>query len=315
MPASSPHRREPAADGGLAAQLGDFLAFLAHQRQLSPRTLDAYRRDCQRFACWCAAHGLAAPAAVDAGHLRAWLREERMRGLSPASLARRLAAVRAWGEYWVRGKLVDANPAAGIRAPRRPRRLPSTLDPDQVAVLLQLPGDDPLVRRDRAMLELFYSSGLRLSELAALDLGHLDLAERTVRVLGKGRKERILPVGRQACAALADWLAVRAAPPEERALFVGRRGRRLSPRAIQARLALWGRRQGVPGRLHPHLLRHSFASHLLESSGDLRAVQELLGHANLSTTQIYTHLDFQHLAAVYDRAHPRARRAADEGED
>jgi integrase/recombinase XerC len=188
--------------------------------------------------------------------------------------------------------------------------LPATLDADQVASLLAISGDDPITLRDRAILELFYSSGLRLAELVGLNLGDVDAADRTVRVLGKGSKARVVPVGKQALVALHDWQAVRSelARPEERALFVGARGRRVDPRTVQRRVNEWAKRQGAPMGVHPHMLRHSFATHVLESSRNLRAVQEMLGHASLSTTQIYTHLDFQHLASVYDQAHPRARR-------
>jgi integrase/recombinase XerC len=191
--------------------------------------------------------------------------------------------------------------------------LPKTLDADQVASLLAISGDDLLTLRDRAVLELFYSSGLRLAELAGLDVGDVDAADRTVRVTGKGSKTRVVPVGKQALAALHDWLAVRpeVAPLGEQAMFLSRGGQRLSHRSVQARINHWARRQGARTRVHPHMLRHSFATHLLESSGNLRAVQELLGHASLSTTQIYTHLDFQHLAHVYDQAHPRARKRKD----
>ncbi|MFO8153716.1 tyrosine-type recombinase/integrase, partial [Thioalkalivibrio sp.] len=210
----------------------------------------------------------------------------------------------------VREGLLESSPAAALRGPRPRRPLPRALDVDQASSAMLQPSERTLDRRDRAMLELLYSSGLRLSELTGLDLGHLDLAGGLVRVLGKGRRERTVPVGRMAGAALRDWLAVRPewAGAAEPALFVSRRGRRLGNRAVQRRLALAGQRAGLGERLHPHRLRHAFASHLLESSGDLRAVQELLGHADLATTQIYTHLDFQHLAQVYDGAHPRARR-------
>jgi integrase/recombinase XerC len=204
---------------------------------------------------------------------------------------------------------------AGVQVPppTAPRHLPSTLDADQVASLLAISGDDFLTLRDRAMLELFYSSGLRLAELVGLDLVDVDTADRTVRVTGKGSKTRLVPVGRQALAALRDWLTVRpeVATGGEQALFLSRNGRRISHRSVQARVNHWARRQGAPTGVHPHMLRHSFATHLLESSGDLRAVQEMLGHASLSTTQVYTHLDFQHLAHVYDQAHPRARKRRD----
>jgi integrase/recombinase XerC len=218
--------------------------------------------------------------------------------------------LRGFFNYLIRERVIEANPAADIRAPKAAKRLPKTLDVDQVASLLARKPADPLSCRDLAMLELLYSSGLRLAELAGLDVTDLDLADHTVRVLGKGSKTRILPVGRQALVALRNWLAERAAlaKPGVTALFVGQNGRRLGARAIQLRIRRWaaGSNLGVP--VHPHLLRHSFATHLLESSRDLRGVQELLGHADISTTQVYTHLDFQHLARIYDQTHPRARR-------
>ena len=202
------------------------------------------------------------------------------------------------------------NPAVDVRAPKARRRLHVTVDADQIARLLDFTAKEPLEKRDLALMELFYSSGLRLAELVGLDLHDLDLADRTVRVTGKGRKVRIVPVGRKAVAALEAWLGARTglAAEGEMAVFTGRGGRRMGPRAVQARVAWWARRQGLPIHLHPHLFRHSFASHLLESSQDLRGVQELLGHADIATTQVYTHLDFQHLARIYDQAHPRARR-------
>jgi integrase/recombinase XerC len=218
--------------------------------------------------------------------------------------------VRTFYEFLLREGVVRSNPANEIRAPKAPRRLPSTLDADQMGRLLEIDGNESLSIRDRAIMELLYSSGLRLAELVGLDLPNLDLRDRTVRVLGKGSKTRIVPVGRKAVESLGAWLKERSgiARPDEAALFVGRNGRRLGPRAIQARVAGWARRQGLGVHVHPHLFRHSFASHLLESSGELRGVQELLGHADISTTQIYTHLDFQHLARIYDASHPRARR-------
>jgi integrase/recombinase XerC len=212
-----------------------------------------------------------------------------------------------------RGRRITVNPALEVRAPKAARRLPQTLDADQMARLLQMPEKgDQLMARDRALMELLYSSGLRLAELIGLDVSSLDLKDGVVRVLGKGRKARIVPVGRVAARALRSWLQERPALArnDESALFVGRNGLRLGPRAVQARVALWARRQGLGVHVHPHLFRHSFASHLLESGGELRGVQELLGHADISTTQIYTHLDFQHLARIYDATHPRARRKA-----
>lgn len=205
--------------------------------------------------------------------------------------------------------MLTHNPAADIRAPKVRRSLPHSLDVDQLAQLLAIPANDALAMRDRALMELLYSSGLRLAELIAVDLGDVDLRERMVRVTGKGSKTRILPIGRKAKEAIAAWQRERAALAaiDEAALFVSQRGRRLTARAVQARVAYWARRQGLPMAVHPHLFRHSFATHLLESSRDLRAVQELLGHADVGTTQIYTHLDFQHLARIYDETHPRAR--------
>jgi integrase/recombinase XerC len=218
--------------------------------------------------------------------------------------------VRSFCRFLLREGVLRSNPCGDVRAPKAARRLPGTLDADQMGRLLEAAPENSLQVRDLAIMELLYSSGLRLSELVGLDLPDLDLADRTVRVLGKGRKERIVPVGRKAVAAVQAWLAERQALAAggTAAVFVGRNGRRLGARAIQLRVAEAARRQGVPVGVHPHLFRHSFASHLLESSGDLRGVQELLGHANISTTQVYTHLDFQHLAKVYDKAHPRARR-------
>jgi integrase/recombinase XerC len=218
--------------------------------------------------------------------------------------------VRSFFGYLVREGIAASNPAVDIRAPKAAKRLPGTLDVDQITQLLQVPGDDALAVRDRAIMELFYSSGLRLAELVGLGLTDIDLADRTVRVLGKGAKTRIVPVGRKACEAIRAWLKERAALAgiDETALFVGRNGERLKPRAIQLRIAQWARRAGLPARVYPHLFRHSFATHLLESSKDLRGVQELLGHADISTTQVYTHLDFAHLARTYDASHPRAKR-------
>jgi integrase/recombinase XerC len=290
--------------------LAAFLQGLKTERRLSPHTLAAYRRDLDALLDFCRREGVTALGEVDSYHVRRFAAESHRRGLGPRSIARRLSAVRSFFVFLVRTGEAASNPAVHVQAPKPSRRLPSTLDTDQVASLLTLDADDGLAIRDRAVLELFYSSGLRLAELVALDLGDVDVADRTVRVTGKGSKSRVVPVGRKALAALEAWLVLRAdlARAGERALFVSRRGDRLAPRAIQARLAYWSKRQGAPVRVHPHMLRHSFASHLLESSGNLRAVQELLGHSSLSTTQVYTHLDFQHLAHIYDQAHPRARR-------
>ena len=287
-----------------------FLAHLRFERRLSPRTLDAYARDLADFLAWGDDNSLPAWPRVREEQVRAYAAARHRQGLSAKSLQRRLSALRSFYTYLLREELAHHNPAQGVRAPKVRRKLPATLEPDQLSHLLELPGDGPLARRDRAIMELFYSSGLRLAELVNLDLPDLDRRDAMVQVTGKGAKTRRVPVGRLALEAIGNWLAVRGqlAAGAEPALFVSSRGGRLSARAVQARLRLRALEQGTPRHVHPHLLRHSFASHLLESSGDLRAVQELLGHADIGTTQIYTHLDFQHLAQVYDRAHPRARK-------
>jgi integrase/recombinase XerC len=294
----------------------EFLQRLTRERNLSSHTRLAYERDLAALVRWCDQQGLADWSRLDHGHVRAFAARSHAGGLAPASVQRRLSAVRSFYQFLEREGLCAHNPALDVQAPKRPRRLPRTLDADQMARVLDGPGTAPepadrLLRdRDLAIMELLYSSGLRLGELVSLDLAALDLADRTVRVTGKGRKTRIVPVGKQAITALRRWLQHRAAlaRPDEQAVFVNRTGSRLGPRSIQQRLAAIARAQGVPVKLHPHLFRHSFATHLLESSQDLRGVQELLGHADISTTQVYTHLDFQHLARIYDQAHPRARR-------
>ena len=242
--------------------------------------------------------------------MRSYAAYRHRRGLAPKSLQRHLSAIRAWFRYLLRENRVADNPADGVRAPRVQRRLPHTLDVDQLGRLLELNGDTPLDHRDRAIMELFYSSGLRLAELVGLDVSGIPAADGLLEITGKGGKARRVPVGRVAREAIDAWVAVRPqlANTGEPALFVSQRGTRLSARSVEARLRQRAIEQGMPRHVHPHMLRHSFASHLLESSGDLRAVQDLLGHADISTTQIYTHLDFQHLAEVYDKAHPRARR-------
>ncbi|HEX4618795.1 MAG TPA: tyrosine recombinase XerC [Steroidobacteraceae bacterium] len=308
------------------AWINRFRRYLAFERRLSPHTDVSYARDLRALAAFCDRMGIADWGALDSQHVRAFAAHSHAGGLKARSIQRRLSAVRSFYEFLLRespseaargrhrrrGERVRANPALEVRAPKAARRLPQTLDADQMARLLEIPPGGGLTARDRALMELLYSSGLRLAELVGLDLADLDLKDRTVRVLGKGRKSRIVPVGRHALAALRAWLKERAAlaAADEMALFVGRGGRRLGPRAIQARVNHWAKRQGLGVHVHPHLFRHSFASHLLESGGELRGVQELLGHADISTTQIYTHLDFQHLARIYDAAHPRARRKA-----
>jgi integrase/recombinase XerC len=287
-----------------------YLRHLGKERRLSPHTASNYARDIGALGDFLDRGNVTDWKRVDSQHVRVFAARAHAGGLSPRSVQRRLSAVRSFFGYLVREGVAVSNPAVDIRAPKAPKRLPGTLDVDQITQLLQIPGDDPLAVRDRAIMELFYSSGLRLAELVGLALTDIDLADRTVRVLGKGAKTRIVPVGRKACEAVRAWLKERAALAaiDETALFVGRNGERLKPRAIQLRIAQWARRAGLPARVYPHLFRHSFATHLLESSKDLRGVQELLGHADISTTQVYTHLDFAHLARTYDASHPRAKR-------
>jgi integrase/recombinase XerC len=297
----------------LEATISEFLAYLRDARRLAQRTREHYGRDLQAFAAYLRDQGITDWSAVRVGAVRGYIAAERRRGLSGRSIQRHLASIRALFDFLLRDGRVGLNPAADLRAPRSQHRLPQTLDPDETARLLEAGADtgEPLQCRDRAMFELVYSCGLRLAELAALDRADAIEASETLRVTGKGAKSRLVPIGQQARAALADWLALRPrlAAEDESALFVGQRGQRLGHRAIQKRLDAMAQRGGLGRPVHPHMLRHAFASHLLESSGDLRAVQELLGHADIATTQVYTHLDFQHLADVYDRAHPRARRS------
>lgn len=286
-----------------------FYSHLSMERRLSAHTDVNYRRDLQLFVAYCVSSGIEDWQRVDSQHVRSFAAAEFRRGQSARSIQRRLSALRSFFNYLIREQQLKRNPALEIQAPRARKRLPATIDTDQMSHLLSFRTDERLSLRDKAMMELFYSSGLRLAELVALDLGALDLRDQTVRVLGKGNKTRIVPVGRFAVTALAAWMTERAkvAAAEEQAIFVGKNGRRLGARAVQLRIAGWGRSQGMGVQIHPHLFRHSFATHLLESSQDLRGVQELLGHANISTTQVYTHLDFQHLAKIYDSAHPRAK--------
>ncbi|WP_279243530.1 tyrosine recombinase XerC [Candidatus Litorirhabdus singularis] len=292
----------------LAQQIAEFLSYLRDARQLSKHTLSNYGRDLRRLTGFCEEQQLQSAINIDSAAVRRYSSDLHRRGLASASIARNLSAVRSLFSYLGRAHGLEHNPAIGVQAPKRPRRLPKTLDADQVTQLLAENGDDPTALRDQAMAELFYSSGLRLAELAALDINDIDLNEGMVTVTGKGNKTRKLPVGGPALAAIRRWLELRPKLDTEEAVFTSNRGRRISHRNIQARLQQLGRGNAMQQDVHPHMLRHSFASHMLESSGDLRAVQELLGHANISTTQVYTHLDFQHLANVYDKAHPRARK-------
>jgi integrase/recombinase XerC len=286
-----------------------FLHHLQTERRLSDNTRKHYHRDLLELQEWCENTGLSHWQDLDTRQVRHYAAQCHRRGLSGRSIQRRLSALRSFYNYLLREQAVTLNPGLDVRAPKSAQHLPDTLNVDDIARLLNISSDDMLVVRDLAMLELMYSSGLRLSELVGLNHGDVDFNDRTVRVTGKGAKTRVLPVGGKAISALQAWQQVRPQHGSEPAIFTGRSGKRLGVRAVQQRVKDMARRQGIPGDVHPHTLRHSFASHLLESSGDLRAVQELLGHADISTTQVYTHLDFQHLAQVYDKAHPRARKS------
>lgn len=277
----------------------------------SANTIAAYRRDVEAFLGYLANEELTVLSQVTSELVRHYVAERHRQGIDGRSLGRSLSALRAFFDFLVEHNCLEHNPASQVRPPKRGRALPHTLDVDQMAAMLDVTVDSDLEIRDHAMWELLYSSGLRVSELTGLNLLNLDFAEQQARVLGKGQKERIVPVGSKALVALERWLGVRTglAKENEQAVFVSIRGNRLGARSVQQRLRRWVEQNGIDVHVHPHMLRHSFASHILESSSDLRAVQELLGHANIGTTQIYTHLDFQHLAKVYDRAHPRARKS------
>lgn len=288
-----------------------FIDYLGSVRRLSPHTLSAYRRDLRQFLTFCKSSALTAPEQVDVAAVRQFVGQRRTRGNSGRSIQRQLSALRSFFRHLNREGVCDNNPAQGVQAPKSPKRLPKVLSVEDMQQLLAGGDDSWLGLRDLAIAELFYSSGLRLAELVALDIDAIQFGSALVTVTGKGSKSRTLPVGRLAIKALRAWLQVRALrcpDSNEQALFISQRGHRLSDGSVQQRLRLLAQRAGLSQRVHPHRLRHSFASHLLESSSDLRAVQELLGHADLSTTQVYTHLDFQHLAKVYDKAHPRANR-------
>ena len=293
-----------------AARIHSIQAFLHHLQAvkgLSPHTVSAYSEDLRALDAWITASmpQLEWPA-LRAESVRAFVSAAHRDGLSGKSLARRLSAIRSFYRHLIREGRAQINPADGVRAPKSPRKLPNVLDADEMNAFLDMPTDAPLSVRDKAMFELFYSSALRLSELCSLTWACYGAGDGLLRVHGKGAKTRVVPVGSQAAAALAAWRA-ESAGGDDAAMFRGRDGRFIAPRTVQARLKHWAQQQGIWKRMHPHLLRHSCASHLLESSGDLRGVQEMLGHADIATTQIYTHLDFQHLARVYDGAHPRAR--------
>lgn len=305
-----------------------FRRYLTSERRLSPHTDSNYARDLAALVAYCDSEKLEDWSQLSSHTIRHFAARQHASGLGPRSIQRRLSAVRSFYNFLLREKstrmgsggelerpddpgiqAIKANPGSEVRAPKAARKLPITLDVDRMTRLLEMPAADALSARDRAVMELLYSSGLRLAELVALDVDSVQ-PDGTVRVTGKGGKQRIVPVGRKAVAALAQWSEERAAIAKrgERALFVGRNGSRLGARAVQLRIAHWARARGLDVAVHPHLFRHSFATHVLESSQDLRAVQEMLGHASLATTQVYTHLDFQHLARIYETSHPRARK-------
>jgi integrase/recombinase XerC len=297
-------------DNAESEWIDKFIHHLEFERRLSPLTCKHYRRDLVALRAFCDKAGVALWSDLDSEHFRAFAAANYRSGLSARSIQRQLSAARTYFRYLLREKHVARNPVESVSAPKGPKRLPGNLDADRMARLLDIKGDGPIIERDRAMLELLYSSGLRLAELTDLNCGDVDTHEATVHVTGKGNKDRIVPVGRLALQALAIWnkSRVQLAAPEEKALFVSKRGTRISGRSVQARVSHWAKAQGIDTKVSPHLFRHSFATHMLESSHDLRGVQELLGHANISTTQVYTHLDFQHLAQIYDKTHPRARK-------
>lgn len=290
-----------------------FLRYIKVERQLSPLTHSNYARQLAVLTQMAEEMQLTEWQQLDLVHVRSMVARSRRAGLQPSSLALRLSALRSFLDWQVNQGLLSANPARGVSTPRSARHLPKNMDVDEVNQLLEIDATDPLAVRDRTMLEVMYGGGLRLSELVNIDCRHLDLDVGEVWVTGKGSKDRRVPIGKTAVHWVEQWLSHRALlAAEEDALFLSSRGKRISLRNVQKRFAEWGIKQGVSSHVHPHKLRHSFATHVLESSGDLRAVQELLGHASLSTTQIYTHLDFQHLASVYDNAHPRAKRGKKE---
>lgn len=302
MHPNQPPLIQPLIDQYLNSQL--------YERQLSINTVNAYARDLTVLESWRRDKNFDEWQRFSPADIRDIAATAFRRGQSPSSIQRLLSSIRNFFKFLIKEGLLENNPAQDISAPKKSRRLPKVLDIDEISHLLNIPGDDALAKRDRAILELFYSSGLRLSELTGLNLHDLDLAEGSTRVIGKGNKQREVPVGKMARQALSEWLKVRGEllKGDTSAIFISKLGKRLSVRSVQSRIDHWSKQLGLHQHVHPHMLRHSFASHMLESSGDLRAVQELLGHADISTTQIYTHLNFDHLARVYDAAHPRARK-------
>jgi integrase/recombinase XerC len=295
----------------LLSEVDLFLHYLVNEKRMSPHTVSSYQRDLKQFCLFAESMVLLHWSDISSAHIRQFMASLNQRGLAGKTIQRNLSALRSLYRFLIREERVEYNPAQVVQAPKSQKRLPSTLDVDQVNSLMDIPAKDSVLAcRDKAIMELFYSSGLRLAELAGLNLRDIDLSDQLVYVTGKGNKSRVVPVGHQALMALNHWLLKRAQLGflEQSALFISQQGRRLGVRSIQKRMKQWGNIQGVSDSVHPHRLRHAFASHMLEASGDLRAVQELLGHADISTTQIYTHVDFQHLATVYDKAHPRAHK-------
>ncbi|MDC9725394.1 MAG: tyrosine recombinase XerC [Gammaproteobacteria bacterium] len=291
--------------------IDSFLHYLAQEKRMSPHTVKNYQRDLKQLLLFCDEHDLQQWRVIKSSHIRQFIAQLHRNELSGRSIQRLLSAIRSLYRFLIREGLVDNNPAQAVQAPKVEKRLPATLDVDQMSGLLD--GDIPntmIACRDHAMMELFYSSGLRLAELASLNIRDVDFGDQLVYVTGKGNKSRVIPIGSQALTALKQWLNKRDELTffEQTALFITQQGNRLGVRSIQKRLSHWGKVQGISDKVYPHRLRHAFASHMLEASGDLRSVQELLGHSDISTTQIYTHVDFQHLAKVYDSAHPRAKK-------
>lgn len=294
----------------LAPLIAEYCAYLAQEKHYSPHTIESAQRDLRLFSDYCTKARVTSLAPIDVHTVRGFIAALHRDGRQPVSLHRYLSMLRGFFKYQIRRGRMTANPGVGVRAPKFRRKLPGVITADELNGALNQPAEDDDDRRDGAIVELFYSCGLRLSELHSINAGALSAGQIELTVLGKGSKERVVHVGKQARSALDAWLQVRAlrAAPDETALFVGRGGRRLSRASIGPALKRWAIKHGLAVNLHPHRLRHSFATHMLENSGDLRGVQELLGHANLSTTQIYTHLDWKHLAKVYDQAHPRAKK-------
>jgi len=285
-----------------------FLQFLETEKRYSQHTVENYSKDIDDLESFCSAKKINEWDEIKPHHLRTFASQIFIDGLGARSIQRKLSAIRSFMNYLVRENLLRTNPADGIKTPKAPKKLPGVLDVDQINQLLNIKDTDPISLRDKAIMELLYSSGLRLAELVALNPIDLNIQDRSLTVIGKGNKKRMLPIGSKAIDAIKAWIQIRSqiATPDEEALFVGNRGNRLSRRSIQSRINHWAKKNGLTQDVYPHLLRHSFATHLLEASGDLRAVQELLGHKDISTTQVYTHLDFQHLAETYDKAHPRS---------